>query len=219
MRRQIFYYYIVFLCFHTAEYQHAVAYLEARREQEPLVFNENRASEQPLPNDEIHDNDEEEVLIDAFATGAELDKVAEEDPLQDIKPDLQLFVISDEDRSELALMLMEENTNAEIAVHAETSVAEFNFGASTSANSRNGTVETADAPDASEENSNHVDPDSGASTSGENSRIVIVGTADSPAPNGAGENSNDDDPDSGASTSDENSRIVIVETANYNRRK
>lgn len=120
-------YYIYFICFlRIAEYERAVEYVEARREQEPLQFNANRAMEQPIPNDELHEDDfaeNEEVLIDAFAVGRNADESDESDPLGDVKSDLELFVINEGDRMELERMLAEENTNVVSAVYAETSIA------------------------------------------------------------------------------------------------
>lgn len=80
--------------------------------------------EQPAPDLDGAFGDNEEVLIDANPIADGRNENIENDPLDDIKPELVLVAINEDDRVELQRMLAERSANAESAVHVEVEVSD-----------------------------------------------------------------------------------------------
>lgn len=121
--------------------------MDARRQQTPLSFNHARVLEWPVPDLDGAFEHSGEVPIDANAV--EGDESVENDPLGDIKPELVLFTIDENDRVELQRMLTEGTANADESASAleqgAQNMDESNaVAATTNANSHIGDDETAE---------------------------------------------------------------------------
>lgn len=97
----------------TASDESAVEYAATRRRQRPMLFNEAREVELPFPN--LEENEEVPSVELPIPQSEENAAVPTDDPLGDVKPELVVFTINEQDHAEMQGMLVDGGENVECA--------------------------------------------------------------------------------------------------------